>query len=244
MTYSTIPLAGEDEPEPGQARRDLEADRQALRGTPEDGAVSATLLALYAQEGREFDAGTTAMLDGFEIMDSQTDSGGVLIRPQGNPDYGLEVTGSSVEVAGMDDAQRLTNEGLEATMESALVAATLPNAENGIYVYHSDPTVAQTMARAAKLAGMTVMNDDALALEGGEMSPELAERVEAAWQRVAERHGLDTPADEAPEAASPSADADAEAGVDPGADAGEPGATELPPEPLPVTIPAAEGFDI
>jgi len=226
MVFQTQPAEESAETDAGERRpfvqpRDLEQDREALAGAPMDVLLSQHLIHLYGTDA--FDEITTTFFDeNFEVLDLHTDSGGILIRPNGNQDYGLDVTGSSVEVAGLDDAQRLTDAGLETTLLAATFSRTLPGAEAGIYVYDNNPEVQLTMMLAAERAGLTVMNDNAVM---NELPPEIAAqvdeyrtRMDAAWDRVY-GDGTDTATEESALDADPEndvatgIDADVEAGL-------------------------------
>ena len=214
MGFNFFGLFGSDEDE--FEARDVDADKVILAGPPEEGTVEGFLMALfttaYTPEGEdsyhipEIDQN---FLSNFEIMLGQTDNGGALVRFNGQQEYGIEVAPNGVSVAGMDEAELMSDLGLEATLEAAVMTRSQPMAEFGIDVFSEDPERRLVMVLSAEKAGLAVLNRDAvidnLPPEVLAREDELRERLDEAWERIEERHGQEyeaptlAPEEEAPE---------------------------------------------
>ncbi|PJB71761.1 MAG: hypothetical protein CO093_04420 [Alphaproteobacteria bacterium CG_4_9_14_3_um_filter_47_13] len=140
---------------------------------------------LLGIEWGQFGETLKSYLEQFRIVEFTTDNGGSLVRPSHTHEYGMEVSGDGVRLAGLTDEEILTTDiGLEGLLESALLSRALPGAENGVFNYHENKEVLQAMNKATELAGLKVRN---WAASGGKLdntNPELAEKLEKAWEKL------------------------------------------------------------
>lgn len=116
----------------------------------------------------------------FTVLNSQTAEGGILVRSQ-ETGHNIHIYDGGV-TGDISAEERLTDEGLEAQIELALMAKSMPDAENGMAYYHPDMTAKMIGDEAAELVGLHILNEAPQDLS--DANPELAQRMQQVWERM------------------------------------------------------------
>lgn len=184
-------------------RRTAEEDDEILQkdGTKGFPDAYATLKGIKTED---IDPALMEYLKQFAIVENPSPNGGLTVRFDDTKDYGMEVTGGGVRVVGFKDEELLSDAHLDSVVEAALLAKA--SSPNGVKTYHSNDKVLLAMNKAADLVGMEVRNKATKDLDVSD--PELAKRVEQAWERVQAKRSMKD------YAAKIEAEASADKGVD------------------------------